>query len=81
MEDERGFGERVQCCLEKMFSQLKCLLTAKLCEEFLVLAGHLDLYGKELFCYRRKKEQKKDFAFGSLQFVDMIVFSQATILY
>lgn len=82
MEDERGFGERVQCCLEKMFSQLKCLLTAKLCEEFQVLAGHLDLYGKELFCYRRKKEKKKkDFAFGSLQFVYMIVFSQATILY
>lgn len=63
MEDERGFGERVQCCLEKMFSQLKCLLTAKLCEEFQVLAGHLDLYGKELFCYRRKKEQKKRFCF------------------
>lgn len=65
-----------------MFSQLKCLLTAKLCEEFQVLAGHLDLNGKELLLQKEeRKKEKKDFAFGSLQFMYMIVFSQATILY
>lgn len=37
--------------------------------------------GRNFFVIEERKNKKKDFAFGSLQFVDMIVFSQATILY